>query len=103
MLREPYIEKKIKYNFQRILRKKSSKKNSRNQSEKQSLVNSKGERPILVIDIELNNENKRIVIYKEDKPEEISERFIKENNIKDYNLIIQIKKMIISEMNSINQ
>ena len=103
MLREPYIEKKIKYNFQRILRKKSSKKNSRSQSEKQSLVNSKGERPILVIDIELNNENKRIVIYKEDKPEEISERFIKENNIKDYNLIIQIKKMIISEMNSINQ
>ena len=57
----------------------------------------------LLDDIELNNENKRIVIYKEDKPEEISERLIKENNIKDYNLIIQIKKMIISEMNSINQ
>ena len=101
MLREPYIEKKIKYNFQRILRKKAS--NSRNQSKKESLANSKGEQPILVIDIELNNENKRIVIYKEDKPEDISEKFIRENNIKDYNLIIQIKKMIISEMNSINQ
>ena len=101
MLREPYIEKKIKYNFQRILRKQAS--NSRNQSKKESLANSKGEQPILVIDIELNNENKRIVIYKEDKPEDISEKFIRENNIKDYNLIIQIKKMIISEMNSINQ
>lgn len=96
MLRESYDNKKVYNPYPKVLNTSGSYYSKK--SEKKHLLE---ENPLLVIDIEINKSNKRIIIYKDDKPEEISEKFINENNIKDYNLIIQIKKMIMTEMNNI--
>lgn len=96
MLRESYDNKKVKYPYPKVLNTSGSYYNK-----KPEIRHLLGENPLLIIDIEINKSNKRIIIYKDDKPEEISEKFINENNIKDYNLIIQIKKMIMTEMNNI--
>ena len=55
-------------------------------------------RPVLIIDIEIFGDNKRIFIYKNDNPALVSEKFIREHKIKDKNLIEQIKEMVYEEM-----
>ena len=58
-------------------------------------------RPVLIIDIEIFGDNKRIFIYKNDNPALVSEKFIKEHKIKDKKLIEQIKEMVHEEMKMI--
>ena len=55
-------------------------------------------RPLLIIDIEIHGKNKRILIFKNDNPALVSDKFIKENKIKDKNLISQIREIVFNEM-----
>ena len=55
-------------------------------------------RPVLIIDIEIFGDNKRIFIYKNDNPALVSEKFVKKHKIKDKKLIEQIKEMVYEEM-----
>lgn len=55
-------------------------------------------KPLLIIDIEIKGKNKRILIFKNDNPALVSDKFIKENKIKDKKLISQIREIVFNEM-----
>ena len=67
-----------------------------------SMRNEKGIKPLFVLDINLNdNQKKRIFIYKGDNVEEIVIKFVDENNI-DGKYIKFIKNLIMKEMKKFN-
>lgn len=53
---------------------------------------------ILVIDISINEELKRLYVHKNDKPEEVVKHFVAEHKLQEPSIIEQVKEIIYNEM-----